>query len=195
MLAAALATVLVAGCAPERGGPRGGPPDEPVDGFRPVRVAGVEPCSSLVRTAQRAESTPSLPAIRLPCLTERVTVDVATLGGRPTLINFWATWCGPCRKEMPALQAAYQEADHQIQFVGVDTKDDPSGAAEFLDEAGVTYPQLLDARAELFAHTRVPGLPFTLLLDEDGEEIARHIGPLTNEDVSRLLEKASAASE
>lgn len=189
-LLVAVAAILAAACAPEGAAPAGTPPDVPTESLQPVRVAGVEPCSSLVTTAERGETASSLPATRLPCLTERGAVDVASLGGRPTLVNFWATWCGPCREEMPVLQAAYENPDNDVQFVGIDTRDHPRAAAEFLAEVKVTYPQLFDAKAAILAHTRVPGLPVTLLLDQDGAEVARHIGPLTDHELAALLDKA-----
>lgn len=59
---------------------------------------------------------------------------------RPVLVNLWATWCGPCREEMPRLQAAYERFGDRVAFVGVDTQDDPQAAGEFLDEVGLTWP-------------------------------------------------------
>jgi cytochrome c biogenesis protein CcmG/thiol:disulfide interchange protein DsbE len=154
--------------------------------FVPVAIDGVQSCRELVTSAGGAgEDAP--PSLRLPCLTDRGLVDVSRLGGTPTLVNLWATWCGPCRKEMPVLQAGYEQVDGAVQFVGVDTRDDPASAAGYLPEVGVTYPQLVDPDGQLLEHTRIPGLPVTLLLDEHGVEVARHVGPLTPADLTELL--------
>jgi cytochrome c biogenesis protein CcmG/thiol:disulfide interchange protein DsbE len=189
-LTAASVTLAVAGCSVTT---NDGSPDESSrpssEAFEPVTVSGVTPCRDLALTSV-AESGSGLPSLRLPCLTERHSVDVSALGGQPTLVNLWATWCRQCRDEMPILQAAHAKNDG-VQFVGVDTRDGPEQAAAFLEEVGVTYPQLVDADGALLAHTRVPGLPVTLLLDEHGEEIARHIGPLTGSALADLLDRAT----
>jgi thiol-disulfide isomerase/thioredoxin len=75
-----------------------------------------------------------------PCLTAGPVVNPARLGGRPVVVNLWATWCEPCRKEMPILQAADERSGARVQFLGVNTKERPEWAAEFLQEVKVTYP-------------------------------------------------------
>ena len=158
--------------------------------FKPVAVEGVEPCRRL-STTRGATGSGGLPAFELSCLTEPGSLNVSRLGGKPTLVNLWATWCGPCRQEMPVLQAAYEQVKERVQFVGVDTRDDPLAAADYLPEVGVTYPQLVDTDGRLLEHTRIPGLPVTLLLDEDGVEVARHVGPLTEAQLTELLDQAA----
>ena len=185
-----LAVILaLSGCARPTGqAPAGTAPTaaQPAP-FKPVPVRGVESCGDLDATRGHTTASGGLPSLSLPCLTEPGRVDVASLGGRPTLVNLWATWCGPCRGEMPVLQEGYEKSAGDVQFVGVDTKDDPQAAAGFLGEVKATYPQLVDTDGTLLAHTRVPGLPVTLLLDERGNEIARHIGPLSAQALADLL--------
>ncbi len=142
-------------------------------------------CATLTTTEAEGGET----GILLPCLTGNRTVDVDTLGGRPTVINMWASWCTVCRKEMPVLESAYRASDGDVQFVGVDTLDETGPAADFLQQTGVSYPQLYDQRGELLKYTRIPGLPVTLLLDPEGREIGRHVGELTAEDLEELLDK------
>lgn len=144
---------------------------------KPVEVKGIQPCSSLPLGGQHAEDD-LLPDLRLPCLTSGRQIDLRDLPGRPVLVDLWPTWCSPCRKEMPQLQAAYERFGDRVAFVGVDTQDYPEAAGEFLEEVGVTYPQLADPDAELLGFTRIPGLPVTLLLDADGVIVNRHIGEL-----------------
>lgn len=154
--------------------------------FNPVDARGVQPCSSLPLGGQQAEEA-LLPDLSLPCLTSGRQIDLRDLSGRPVLVNLWATWCGPCREEMPRLQAAYERFGDRVAFVGVDTQDYPEGAGEFLEEVGVTYPQLADPDAELLGFARVPGLPVTLLLDADGVIVNRHIGGLDESDIEELI--------
>jgi len=158
--------------------------------FSPVQARGVQPCSSLPLGGQQAEEA-LLPDLRLSCLTSGRQIDLRDLSGRPVLVNLWATWCGPCREEMPRLQAAYERFGDRVAFVGVDTQDHPEAAGEFLEEVGVTYPQLTDPDAELLGFTRVPGLPVTLLLDADGVIVNRHIGELNESDIEELIDEVA----
>lgn len=172
----------------------GSPTPQPVTAeqyFVPVAVPGIQPCRRLstAGTIQEGTSQDGLPSFGLPCLTERGHIDVSRFGGKPTLVNLWASWCGPCREEMPVLQAGYEQGGGRVQFVGIDTRDDPASAAEYLPEVGVIYPQLVDSDGLLLEHTRIPGLPVTLLLDEDGVEVARHVGPLTADELADLLDQ------
>lgn len=184
------ATVLLAGCsAPSTTSAPGftGFPDGPTTPFSPISVEGVAGCVTLTVAARPAGGTTEA---ELPCLTGPSKVSVDQLGGRPTVVNLWASWCAVCRKEMPVLEAAYRTHGDAVQFVGVDTLDDTGPAAEFLTQTDVSYPQLYDQQGDLLKYTRIPGLPVTLLLDADGQEIGRHVGELTAEDLRELLDKA-----
>jgi len=158
----------------------------------PVAVAGVESCAVLPQQApSRAAAGERLPALYLPCLVPGPAVDLSALGGRPVLVNLWATWCGPCRDEMPLLQAAYTRHGDDVQFLGVNTQDTTEAAAAFLPDVGVTYPQVVDLDGKLLDHLRIPGLPVTVLLHPDGSIAARHIGGLTSDTLENLLAKAA----
>lgn len=109
--------------------------------------------------------------------------------GKPVVVNLWASWCGPCRKEMPILQAAHARYGERVQFVGVDTADGAEVAAAFLTKVGVTYPQLSDADATLLKHLRIPGLPVTVVIGADGCLVERHIGALGARDLDVLLNR------
>ncbi|KRB73112.1 hypothetical protein ASE01_20280 [Nocardioides sp. Root190] len=132
------------------------------------------------------DSGSDLPGLQLPCLNEESRIDLTALGQRPTLINLWATWCGPCRKEMPRLARAAQ-ANQSVQFLGVNTKDDPELAAAFLAEAGVTFPQLVDIEGSLLDSTRIRGLPVTLAIDVDGRIVDRSIGEVSDAELATLI--------
>lgn len=153
----------------------------------PIHVANATPCSQLSAQPQD-EPLPAerLPAIELPCLTERTWVNLSEPRGKPVVINLWATWCGPCRQEMPLLQQAHNSYGDRVQFLGVNTKDDPARAGAFLDEVGVTFPQVVDVDGKLLAHTHTPGLPVTIVLDPEGRLIARHVGPISRPQLDSL---------
>jgi len=170
----------------------GGPSDQATGGdfaappVEPIAVAGLDRCAGLEREGSGEESSERLPAVELPCLNEARTVDASRLAG-PAVVNLWASWCGPCRKEMPMLaEAASRNPD--IRCVGINTQDRPEAAADFLARTGVTYPQLVDVDGVVLADTRVPGLPVTLALDADGTVLDRVIGEASSEELARLLD-------
>ena len=113
-----------------------------------------------------------LPALTLPCLGGGEAVDLSTLEG-PMVINLWASWCGPCRKEMPALQEFHERYAARVPVLGIDYQDQqPAAALELARKSGVSYPLLADPGGDLNAQDPVPvirGLPHLLFLAEDGE--------------------------
>jgi thiol-disulfide isomerase/thioredoxin len=107
------------------------------------------------------------------------TTLAAVADGRLTIVNFWATWCAPCRQEMPALAAlAEARGTDGLELALVATgRNSPEAIARFAEDVGL--PDLetaLDPKARLAAAMGVPGLPVTVLLDTDGNEIARLLG-------------------
>ena len=151
-------------------------------------VANVASCDVLAQQPPQAGTTADrLPPLQLPCLTPGPDIDLSALRGRPVVVNLWATWCGPCREEMPLLQSSYEQYGSTVQFLGVDTQDATGPAAELLTEIGVTYPQVVDLDGALLDHLRVPGLPVTVILHADGRVAGKHIGELTQASIEDLL--------
>ena len=175
--------VLLAGCA----SPAEQAPSGTASEVEPVAVPGVAGCSGLQRRhVDEPTSSDRLPQLTLPCLTERRPVDVSQLGGKPLVVNLWASWCGPCRSEMPRLAKA-AKGTSDVGFLGINTRDDPQAAADFLTSVGATYPQLVDEGGEVLAHTRVPGLPVTLALDAQGRVVDRVIGEVSQQELNQLV--------
>ena len=104
---------------------------------------------------------------------------LAELKGKYVLVNFWATWCAPCRKEMPGLDALQRELDGDdfaVQLIAVG-RNPPPAIAKFFAEAGITaLDTWLDPKQKLASQIGVFGLPITLLLNPEGQEIARMRG-------------------
>jgi cytochrome c biogenesis protein CcmG/thiol:disulfide interchange protein DsbE len=110
------------------------------------------------------------------------------LQGRVVLVNFWAEWCGPCRKEQPALQRLAEEYDGRVQFVGVDLIDDRARALEFIREFGVTYPSVEDDGA--LAHRfQMPYPPTTYLVDRAGVMRYQLLGAQEEDELRAYLEE------
>jgi len=116
-------------------------------------------------------------------------VKLSDLRGHIVVVNFWATWCPPCRSEVPALQAAYQKYQSQnLILLGVDLKEDAATIQQFIAPYGVTYPIVRDADGSVAAQYQVAGIPTTLVVDANGVIRARHIGPITEEQLAAYVD-------
>ena len=97
--------------------------------------------------------------------------------GNVVMINFWATWCGPCRQEMPHLEALHQRYESLgFTLLGVNVEDDPEGAAEWLEETPVSFPILFDPENEVSELYDVVAMPTTVLVDRQGNKRYIHHG-------------------
>jgi thiol-disulfide isomerase/thioredoxin len=118
-------------------------------------------------------------------------VDSAELLGKVVILNFWATWCGPCRIEMPEFEAAYQDQrDHGLEVFAVEIR--ASGSVEeseqFLSEVGVTFPNIRDEEALLErAFIKRPAWPTTIIIDRDGVVHHVQVGPITREVIDEKM--------
>ena len=96
------------------------------------------------------------------------TLSSEDLRGSPVVLNFWASWCIPCREEMPAFERMWARyRDQGVRIVGVNLQDSVEGAQGFVDEVGVTYPIAMDPKGSLASDLGVRGLPQTFFIDED----------------------------
>ncbi len=114
--------------------------------------------------------------------------SLADYQGSIVLINFWATWCAPCRDEVPALQAAYDAYQEDgFAVLGVNVEESRSTIIPFVTEFDITYPILLDQAGQVLKLYRTLGLPTSILVDRDGVIQVRHIGYLSANQLERYL--------
>ena len=115
-------------------------------------------------------------------------VSLSQYRGDAVLINFWATWCPPCRAEIPDIEDAYRaRRDEGLVVLGVSVEQSRAAVAPFVELAGMTYPVLLDELSQVYNTYRAPGLPMSLLIDESGVIQARHIGQLSRAQLDEYL--------
>ena len=111
-----------------------------------------------------------------------------TEAGRPVLVNLFASWCEPCKRELPLLVDAASEAD-DVTFVGVDHQDQRENAAAMLEDFAIDYPTLYDPAGETAFEVGARGMPTTVVFDRDGRLAGRVIGELTEASLAKLLEE------
>ncbi|MDT0276101.1 TlpA family protein disulfide reductase [Blastococcus goldschmidtiae] len=118
--------------------------------------------------------------------------ESSSLTGDIAVINFWGSWCPPCRVETPEFQAVYTDvADQGVQFLGIDVKDQRQLAIAFIDSVDATYPSLFDPRGEVaLAFRGFPAnvVPSTILLDRQGRVAAVYTGPVSGDDLRTAIE-------
>lgn len=154
--------------------------------------AGYVPGDGTV-TAYAVADRKAAPAVEGPTL-EGPTLSLASLRGKIVVLNFWGSWCGPCRVEGPFLQTmAIEYKAKGVQFVGVDLQDGTAEAKRFLAGIGSAYPNLIDGydgRITLLFNGIVPpkAIPSTLIIDPQGRIAVRIIGPTTAPRLAAALD-------
>ncbi len=136
------------------------------------------------------DTTAEVPALRLETVDGGV-YDLAERRGKWVVVNFWATWCGPCLKEMPELSALDAMREH-IEVVGLAYEDiEPDAMRAFLEQHPVVYPiAILDVYAPLEDFATPRGLPLTYLIAPDGTVAKRFLGPVTAHEIETAIAAA-----
>lgn len=153
--------------------------------------------SRVEQTAHDVDNTSAAPAVgyTAPNFTlETLDGDSFTLSemrGQPVVLNFWATWCPPCRAEIPYFQAASRKYNGQVAIVGIDDGEPADTVAPFVAELGMSYPVALDLHSEISKQYRVNSLPSTFFVDRNGTIRHIQIGIISQavleDQIARLL--------
>lgn len=122
---------------------------------------------------------------------EGETLTLSDLRGQPVVLNFWATWCPPCRAEVPALEQVSRELGEDVTVLGVNVQEDRGAVQAFIDELEMTYPVVLDPSAEVARAYLVRAFPTTYFIDSRGVIAYTISGPLNEPLIyTRLSELA-----
>ncbi len=157
-----------------------------------VQEHGVFPVTSLFgidNSAAQPDAGHTAPnfAFHLP---DGTMATLADYKGQPVMINFWATWCGPCRLEMPDLVRTYEtHKDDGLVIIEINSAEAHEPVSEFVKEFGMTMPVLIDARREVMSEYKTQSLPSTFFIDREGNVQVRWIGFLTSDVLKAQLDK------
>ena len=139
-------------------------------------------------SSDESASTTPLPDVDLVALSDGSTTNLGDLEG-PAVINLWATWCAPCRREIPDFQEVNRVRGDEINFVGINVGENADQAQEFVDEVGATYDQYLDPDGYAVTELNTSAMPVTIVVDADGFISTRHLGPMNQDDLNNAIDR------
>lgn len=140
---------------------------------------------SVAEVRQESRAAPNF-TLQLP---DGGSLDIETLRGKVVMLDFWASWCQPCRDEAPALAQVYGEyRELGVEFVGINLWDNPGDAELFLQQEGHEYPNGIDAEGKIAISYGVRGIPEKFFISRDGSIARKFTGPMTPDLLRRILD-------
>ncbi|TDQ41577.1 thiol-disulfide oxidoreductase ResA [Aureibacillus halotolerans] len=116
-------------------------------------------------------------------------IELADLKGKGVVVNFWGTYCEPCEREMPAIEAAFQAyKDKGVEVLAVNVKESKMTVAPFIERMETSFPVLMDKHGDVMEAYGIDRLPATYVLDENGNVIHRKIGEMTAPEINQYME-------
>lgn len=116
-------------------------------------------------------------------------VELAALKGKIVVLNFWATWCGPCRKEIPGFMEVYKHYKEKgLEIVGVSLdRDGWEAVGPYVEQAKINYPVVVGNRAMVEAYGGIDAIPATFIIDKQGNVVEKHVGYMSRFDVEEII--------
>jgi cytochrome c biogenesis protein CcmG/thiol:disulfide interchange protein DsbE len=150
----------------------------------------------LVRAVERGER-PAAPEFALERLDQEGELALSSLRGKAVVLNFWASWCIPCKEEAPFLEDVWQESrEDGLVVVGLDAKDFRRDARDFVRRYDLTFPIVYDGPGKTLGGWGVTGFPETFVIDREGRVVETFVGAVnSDEDRARLRAAAERALE
>ncbi len=138
--------------------------------------------------ASRAEPIDARP-IDLPALAGDGRVSLQALRGRPVVVNLFASWCTPCRKELPAFAKVSGELEDKVAFLAINHQDNRQAGQDMLAEFGIRYPAAYDPDGKVASDYGLLGMPSTLFVSADGRLLDTHTGELTRQQLEETISR------
>ncbi|MCS6844654.1 MAG: TlpA family protein disulfide reductase [Caldilineales bacterium] len=175
--AALLVVALSAGC-----GGGGGPAANSGDGSLPV--ASTARIDNRGRGLEKGDLAPDF-ALSYP---DGTRTRLSDLKGQAVVMNFWASWCAPCKEEMPGFAKAHRRySDEGVVIIGINAQETAEQAQKFLDQVAVPFTVALDTRGEVMQAYNVRGLPTTVFIDREGRIAVRYAGLLSEQQLEAFI--------
>ena len=143
-------------------------------------------------TTQESDLNP-IPSLNAPALNFELynltgaQVQLEDYRGKPLILNFWASWCAPCRLEMPLFQRAYEDHVEDLEVIAINNAEPKEVVHSFIDEMDLSFEFLLDPNAKIQNLYKIHGYPTTIIIDADGVIRVRHIGIVSEEQLDGYL--------
>lgn len=141
----------------------------------------------LFRQADKPVPGGRAPEFSAPYLDAPGSLTLSSLKGTPVVLNFWASWCVPCRDESGLLQRVAEDYDGKLEIVGIDTRDSRTDAVKFVKELGLNYPQVFDEGERLFTRYGLTGQPESFFIDQNGIVVRHILGRLQADELYQYV--------